>query len=171
MSCETIQDRLPDLVAGRLDPVEAAEIERHLSACDECRADAEVLRALHAAGPAPVPVGLESRIRAAAATALTEETGNDVRPLAIDRSLMPRQRVPSWAMGAAAVLVLALGTPLLVDRMDTSDLGTPISEESALEAPVASVWASEDDGLIAGAPALETLTDEELALLLEEWEG
>ncbi len=177
MSCDTILDRLPDWVANRLDPVETASIERHLEGCPDCRAEAELLRALRDAGPAQVPVGLEERIHAAARAELAESAGTRPIPLTVESggatgtpgARRPRS-VPSWALGAAAVFVLALGTPLLVDRMEESDASLPVSGEPAIDEPIATVWASAD-GLIAGAPAIESLTDEELALLLEEFEG
>ena len=61
------------------------------------------------------------------------------------------------------------GTPLLVDRMTTGGVseGDPID---GFDDPVATVWTT-DDGLIAGAPALDMLTDDELRQLLEELDG
>lgn len=169
MTCETILDRLADRVAERVGPVERAEIDRHLEVCAECRSEAEVLRALRIAGPATVPVGLEGRIRSAVAAEGAVGSGTDTLSITSGRGSRPG-RVPSWALGAAAVFVLALGTPFLVDRMESPDAALSDGSELEADVPIASVWTS-DDGLIAGAPALETLTDEELALLLEELEG
>ncbi len=37
-------ERLTELIDGRLDPLAAAEVERHLEACAECRAELDALR-------------------------------------------------------------------------------------------------------------------------------
>ena len=173
MTCERVCDLLPDWVEGRLEADEAAAIRTHVESCAECAAEAEVVRLIATAGPVSAPEGLEARVVAATLAAARDlrvsgGSQSDVRPI------RPRWAVPQWALGAAAVLVLALGTPLLMDRMaDSSDADTIVDtpvEIAAVEDPIATVWAS-DDGLIAGAPVLETLTDEELALLLEEMGG
>jgi hypothetical protein len=83
-----------------------------------------------------------------------------------------RQRgIPSWALGAAALLALAVGTPLIVNRM--AEAPTVADDEvlaMAEQTLTPSVWAS-DDGLIAGEPALDGLSDEALLALLEELEA
>ncbi len=67
----------------------------------------------------------------------------------------------AWATSAAAVLLLALGTFVLRDGATDppADLGEIALEES--------VWIAED-GIVAGAPLLDQLPEDVLALLLEE---
>ena len=172
MTRDQVMDLLPDHVAGRLSEAQSEAVRAYLEDCAECRAEAALLEALAEAPPVAPPPGLEDRVVAAALDAQRRQSGvgGGEGP---GVTAIRRRGVPSWAMGAAAVLVLALGTPLLMDRMSDSEggLGDPVASVSEeFEEPDATVWASED-GLIAGAPVLETLTDEELALLLEEFEG
>jgi hypothetical protein len=78
--------------------------------------------------------------------------------------------VPAWALSAAALLVLAVGTPLMVTRMNDSTPLTPSEEFAFADEAVPSVWAS-DDGLIAGEPSFDGLSDEALLALLAELEA
>lgn len=72
-----------------------------------------------------------------------------------------RRAWAAWATSAAAVLLLALGTFVLRDGATDppADLGEIALEES--------VWIAED-GIVAGAPLLDQLPEDVLALLLEE---
>jgi len=170
MKCPEVHDLLPELERGELTLQRRREVEAHLAACGECPECAEareIVRALIVSRPA-VPVGLEARIQAAVRRemAADDESGDLLR-------LEPRRRrsVPSWALGAAALLMLAVGTPVLMNRMaevptEYDDATIALAEETY--AP--SVWAS-DDGLIAGALALDDLSDEALLALLEELEA
>jgi len=74
-------------------------------------------------------------------------------------------------LAAAALLVLAVGTPSMMERM--TDVPGPAGAEELAMAErtlTPSVWAS-DDGLIAGSPALDGLSDAALLALLEELEA
>ncbi|MEP6690863.1 MAG: zf-HC2 domain-containing protein [Gemmatimonadaceae bacterium] len=55
-----IRDVLPDLVHGHLDPVQRAQVERHVAGCADCTAEVELLRAMRGvldAGAPAVDVG------------------------------------------------------------------------------------------------------------------
>ena len=166
MQCEMMVDLFSGVAAGSLDEETRRRAVAHLESCAECRAEMEIVSLLASADPIRVPDGLEERIQVAARQAL-EDQARAVDPDVIP--LRPRRAVPAWALSAAAVLVLAMGTPLLVDRMTTGGVseGDPID---GFDDPVATVWTT-DDGLIAGAPALDMLTDDELRQLLEELDG
>ena len=99
MSCNP--ERVTAYVDGALDAAGGPELEAHLAACPECRAQAEEERALRAqlrALPPPSPSpGLEARVR---------------------RSLQPRRRAAFWllplAVGLVALLAWARGaTPFV----------------------------------------------------------
>jgi anti-sigma factor RsiW len=89
MSCNP--ERVTAYVDGALDAAGCPELEAHLAACPECRAQAEEERALRArlrALPPPSPSpGLEARVRG---------------------SLRPRRRAASWLLPLAAGLVALL---------------------------------------------------------------
>ena len=69
-----------------------------------------------------------------------------------------------WGLAAAAVAVLAIGLNMTLDRTEFTDL--PLTE-SEFEIESENLWLT-DDGLIAGAPMLEGLSDEALTQFLEE---
>lgn len=166
MNCQDVNDRLPDLARGELPLEERRDVEGHLGGCEACTETWSTVRALEGSRPA-VPAGLESRIRTAVRAA--DEAAQDgvlrLEPRA-------RPRIPSWALGAAALMVLAIGTPLVVDRISEAPVVPDDDEELAMaeRTLTPSVWAS-DDGLIAGAPDLDGLSDEALLALLEELEA
>lgn len=167
-SCRELADLLPDHVAGRLAVEESGRMERHLRACADCAAELVLLRALAASRPA-VPSGLAARISAAALADRAPGAGPRGRPHDPDRrtSGAPgwRRRLrPAWALPVAAALVLALGTALLREAgRGPSGLG-----EVAVDDP-SEVWLGEE-GVVAGAPVLDELSDEVLVTLLAELE-
>lgn len=172
MNCPEVNDLLPELVLGELPMQRRREVEDHLAECEACAEARATVQALFDSRP-PVPVGLEARIH----EAVHREVGADSTQEGVLR-LEPRARrvVPTWALGAAALLMLAVGTPVLMNRMAEAPTQAQGSEFDADEVALAeeayapSVWAS-DDGLIAGAPALDDLSDEALLALLEELEA
>lgn len=144
--CERAREAIPDLVAERLEAEARIEAEAHLGTCADCREEAELVALLVASRP-EVPAGLSRRIDEAVR----------VRGGAVRR--------PWWGLAAAAVAVLALGIGV------ASRQGGPTSELPAYVADTGSesenLWLS-DDGLIAGAPALDALSDDALVQLLDE---
>jgi predicted anti-sigma-YlaC factor YlaD len=154
--CDKVKDLLPGWVAGGLDPVEHEAAEAHISACSECRAEAEVVRAVLDAEP-PVPVGLEARIQ------------SRVREKFSRKPAVFRPRwAPSWALSAAAMVILALGIGVIWDPTPPDVVQDPLVVASQDPLPEAWLW---DDGMVAGAPVFDGLSDEDLEALLEELEG
>lgn len=145
--------QLPDWVAGRLPSEEARAVAAHVDACAECAAEAGLLRALFAARP-EVPRDLAPRVSAAL---------RDNEPVV--RRARRVRRWPGWAASAAAVMVLAAGAYWvgIRDAPDFSGLGQIPTEEG-------SAWIS-DDGIAAGAPVMDELSDDALLALLEEMGG
>jgi len=147
--CEMVRERLPDFVGGRLVQVDAARVRAHLDVCPECAAEAALLGLLFAARPA-APAGLARQIESSASVA--------------------RRHVyhPWWGVAAASVAAVALG----IGVMSSDRSPVELVEETEVPGIVVgaeetSIWVG-DDGLVAGAPALEGLSDEALLLLLEE---
>ncbi len=152
-ACAELSDRLPDWVAGRLAPEEGERVAVHVRSCAECAAQAALLRGLFEGRP-PAPPGLAERI--AGGLGSGEIAGATRRP---------RRVWPVWATSAAAVLVLAVGSLLFGgdDRTGEPDRLGQVAVDDA------GVWIA-DDGVVAGAPLLDELSDETLAALLEEME-
>ncbi len=146
-TCANVKDLLPDFVRGDFSSELCVRIEAHVSECGSCGEEVALLRVLSATTPVP-PVGLAAEIKEAVA-----------------RDRAHSRRSVGWRLPAAAAIVLALGTALIWQRAET----LPESSQFAQEAFVM-VWA-DDDALVADAPMLEDLTEDELAALLEELGG
>ncbi len=145
-ACGTVRELIPDLVAGRLSLAEVALVKDHAAACGECRAELELVRLLHASR-AEAPAGLAERVVRAAASRRPARTW--------------------WGISAAAIAALALGIGIVSDQASDATADLPAFVREAEEGEI---WLS-DDGLVAGAPALDDLTDEALLELLDELTG
>lgn len=164
MTCDHVLDRLPDLAAGRIGESDAAALHAHLGGCADCAEAWSVVSLLAEAGPAPVPPGLEARLQAAVrADGVGSAAG----------AAGGRRGIPHWRLAAAAGIVLALATPVLMDRMGTGNgvLPDDLEVAEALTESLPSPWLGEDEGIVAGAPVLDGLSDEALEQLLEEMGG
>ena len=141
--CGAIRELIPDLAAARLPAAAAARVESHLAGCAGCRAELDVVRLLYGS-KADAPAGLLDRIVGATHARRPSRTW--------------------WGVSAAAIAALALGIGIVSD-----DASPPAGEVPAFvrEAEEGEIWLS-DDGLVAGAPALDDLSDEALLELLDE---
>lgn len=158
--CDQVQDRLPELVAGRLDRAAATRVRTHLDGCAECRSHLEVIHLLAATAPRPVPADLESRIVAALRVERIE--GPRVRPL----RARPRRRL-LWAPALAAGLALLVAAPFLLDRVGPGAIDDDAQIAALLTDALPSPWLSEE-GTVAGTFLLEDLSDAALEQLLQE---
>jgi anti-sigma factor RsiW len=166
-NCGTTQDRLPDRAAGRLEPSEAAEVDRHLAACPDCRAAFETVGWLRARRPG-VPADLEGRILEAVRSAREGSAGPAREgPAGPAPSRGWFDSKPPWGWAAAAVLALAIGIPLLstIEPAEEPETAALVMADEG----VGRVWL-DDDLMVAGAPAVSELSDEALRRLLEELE-
>jgi anti-sigma factor RsiW len=152
---------------GTLEAPLAAEVEAHLGDCESCRMEYDLVQAVLKGIP-PVPEGLEEKIQAR----VREEFGQAGRGAESgDPQVLPfrrRLRVPIWGLSAAAVAVLALGTSLIWDGGSGDGVQDPVLVASQDPAPEAWLW---DDGMVAGAPVYDGLSDEDLEALLEDFGG
>ena len=146
MSCGSIREAIPDYVASRLDAEALDAVEAHVDACADCAAELELVQAVYAGRPR-VPAGLSARVRAAVEG---------------DRATMQR---PWWGLSAAAIIAVALGIGIISEP--TGPGGDADVPGYAYEVEEGTVWAS-DDGLVAGAPSLDLLSEEALLQLLDE---
>jgi hypothetical protein len=144
--CGTIRERIPDLVGDRLSGVDRTEVELHVRECGECASELELARTLYTSRP-PVPAGLLERL--------------------LDSVHVVRPRQPSrtwWHVSAAAVAALALGIGISSDPAGQVPIDVP---GYAYEVEEGDIWVS-DDGLLAGAPLFDDLSDDALLQLLDE---
>lgn len=145
--CETARELIPLFVAGALEGPEREAVHAHLSACPECAGEAELAHLLFSTRPSP-PESLPQRI-----TAAVLEAEGQAR----------EGRRPWWGLSAAAVAALALGIGVLGNR-EVPPVAVPVY---AADAGQSELWLS-DDGLVAGAPTFDGLSDEALEQLLDE---
>ena len=143
-ACETVRELIPDFVGSRLGRGDLEAVDAHVTGCDACRAELELAQMV-LAGRLDAPAGLAERVR---------------RAVLADRRSAPR---PWWGLTAAAVAALALGIGMSSERLQP----LPDVPGFAQEAEAEDVWLSAD-GLVAGAPMLEDLSDDALMALLDE---
>jgi anti-sigma factor RsiW len=146
-TCANARDLLPALVREELTGEERALVEAHVSSCSSCTDELALIRRLSGAVQ-KMPAGLASEIKEAVARDRTQ-----------------KRRTIGWQLPAAAMIVLALGTSLVWQRTQTLPETSQLAQESFVM-----VWA-DGDALVADAPMLEDLSEEELAVLLEELGG
>jgi hypothetical protein len=149
IGCERAREAIPDYVAGALSPAARTGVGTHLKTCGECRGEAELVALLWVSRPVP-PAALAGRIQSA--------LGRPAR--VVGRTW--------WGLAAAAVAALALGIGV-TSRQQSSSVEVP-AYVAGVDADEDGLWLS-DDGLIAGAPALDGLSDDALEQLLAEISG
>jgi len=145
-TCANTKDVLPALVSDELGE-ERALVEDHVSSCTSCTHELALIQLLSGSAH-EVPAGLASEIKEA---------------VAHDRTKKPR--TIGWQLPAAATIALALGTSIVWQRTQILPETSQLAQESFVM-----VWA-DGDALVADAPMLEDLSEEELAVLLEELGG
>jgi len=169
--CEKIRDILPEW-ASETHPKDGDLVEDHLRACKDCQLELEVIRAVRDQRPG-VPLGLEARIQARVRTGLGEASSLDSSEVEQKDSssrlaIVRRRWAPTWALSAAAVVILALGTSIIWNGGDPGLVPDPTAVASQELLPESWLW---DDGMVAGAPVFDGISDEDLETLLEELEG
>jgi anti-sigma factor RsiW len=164
-ACDTVRDRLPEWKAGLLQGEKAEAVEVHLAGCAECREEVEFLEALLLARPEPPP-GLEARIQAQVRREFLQGTIRRQEPgvLSIFRG---RHWIPTWALSAAAVVLLAFGARVILGPQGPDAEQDPVLVAVQEPLPEAWLWM---DGMVAGAPVFDALSDEELEALVKQLE-
>lgn len=136
---EMIRELLPDWVRGELDSARSAEVRKALQGDPDLRAEADVVRSIFEARRAP-PLDLEGSV-------IDAVGGRAYRAY------------PSWALRTAAILVVSLGAVAVWQQLSS---GATVTLDAAI-----TDWGAED-GIVAGGLVLDDLSDEDLAVLLEE---
>jgi predicted anti-sigma-YlaC factor YlaD len=151
MTCSTVEPLLPDLVHNALQPDVLEEVRAHLESCATCSNQVEFLHRLLLARPEP-PQELAGRIQSAVREQSLRTTGIGI---------------PRWAMSAAAIVVLSLGSAIIWQSRSPVEVD-PFADLVADPLPLA-LFA--DDAMVAGAPSFAGLSDDALEQLLAEMEG
>ena len=157
MTHEQAIERLDDFASGELPDIERRLMERHLEACEECRAEAEAIRALLAevstlptaiAPPTDLWEGIAGRLEPRAA-GLPQGEETKVIPFA------PRRKPwtpPRWALQAAAAVVLVAGSSLITARVMRERPTGPVATLPAAQVAAPGRVAPADPGALAAAP-------------------
>lgn len=151
-ACEAVRDRLLEYRAGALGALDAAATRAHLDRCAECASEVELLRDLDGARR-KAPEGFAERVMAAY-RGEREATGFGARFRALP-------------LAAALAGILIVGAVIARTGFGPA---TPADDPAAtqVEAGLAILPWPGDDGVLAGAPALDALTNDEIEALLEE---
>ena len=155
IGCADVKDLLPESIRRELEESDRAVVAAHVASCASCSEEVELLRRIQAAAVG-TPASLASEIKAAVAAEMGSGAGVEYRQSG---------RLARWRLPAAATVALALGTAVIWQRMQALPEVGPLGQD-----PFAAVWPSDDDD-VAGVPMLADLSDEELAILLEELGG
>ncbi len=198
IGCEQARDWLPTARRGELGETDRAALERHLSACPDCRHEAALVWRVLAAAPA-APPGLAARVQAALRAELaTSRAGEAPEPriepgdvasasdrpkLHLVRASGGRERGsrrPAWmpslrGLALAASLVVMVGVATLVRRSaeptpsTAPEVAADVLDDGGL-AGVSSPLAEWPGatGVVAGGAVLDGLSDAQLQTLLKE---
>lgn len=143
IDCGAVREMLPDVVAPDGADEARGLVERHTAECEACAAELALVRALRRTRPEPTPA-LANRLE---------------RLVRYERQVVHR---PWWGLTAAAVAALALGIGFSAGA--DNEVAAPAF---ALEVEEGWPWTSAD-GLVAGGPVFDELSDEALARLLDD---
>jgi anti-sigma factor RsiW len=176
---EMVRARLDDLVDGLLDAAEADLAERHLSACDACRADRDAIVDLQRAArglprelvpPRDLWTGIAARIATERESA--QDSGR-VKVISIESGRRSRQ---AWWMRrdllAAAALVLVLLSSAITATWIRSGTSMPGGEMAATTGPQPAA-AGATSALVALEPTEQEIAGvvERLVIALEAQRG
>jgi anti-sigma factor RsiW len=150
---EKIKDLMPDLVAGRLDAARAAVVMAHVNACPSCMSELAVVRAAHAAFPAP-------RVDVAR---IVQALPTPVVPLAARRQ-QGRPRV-SWRIAATIATIAVSGVSVAVLQGVLRD--KPPRPRATQQQSVKPAEAPEASGLSVGGN-LNDLSERQMQMLLDK---
>jgi anti-sigma factor RsiW len=151
---DRIKDLLPEYVTGRLGSTLIAQVEDHVAACPSCAAELAVVRAAHAAFPAP-QVDISKIVRA---------LPTPVIPLAprMERKRSRFTTFTSWRVAATIATIAVSGVSIAVLQGVLRDKPPTVHK-----VVVKTTEAAEASGLSVGGN-LSDLSDKEMQTLLDK---
>ena len=151
---ERIKDLLPEYVAGRLNSADTALVTAHVEACPSCAAELAVVRAAHAAFPAP-QVDIARIVQA---------LPKPVIPLAprIEKKRSRFTSFTSWRVAATIATIAVSGVSIGVLQSILHDKPPAVHK-----LPVKTTEMSEASGLSVGGN-LNDLSEKEMQTLLDK---
>jgi anti-sigma factor RsiW len=148
LACAWVRDRLPEHTRDALDVADAARLEQHVATCEECSAEAAIVRLL--AQPVAVPEVTATRVLDAVRSSGARPRGGlHLRHFAL---------AASFAFAVIAGSLLWQRTGPSSGSVDTADV------DAVVALPV------ESDPLLHES-GLQSLSEEELRTLLEDLES
>jgi anti-sigma factor RsiW len=163
IGCADVKDLLPEWIRHELGESDRAVVSAHVSSCAACLEEVELLENIQAAAFS-TPASLASEIKSAVAAEIKSLVAAEIE-LDVGVQYSQAGRFTGWQLPAAATVLLALGSAVIWQRTQVLPEVGPLGQD-----PFAVVWPS-DDAEVAGVAMLADLSDEELALLLEELGG
>ena len=151
---DEINDLLPELVSGRLNDADRARVVAHIDTCPSCAAELAVVRAAHAAFPAPA-VDI-ARIVASLPTPPSKVI--ELAPRLEKRS----RRFTSWRIAATIATIAVSGVSIAVLQGILRDKPPAVHK-----VVVKATEATEVSGLSVGGN-LNDLSDKEMQTLLDK---
>jgi len=160
-SCGQIRHLIPDVAGDRVAAQEVQRVETHLAGCADCADELRLARLVHASRP-DAPEGLAARVSEAVRRdrASGRSAATRVGPHREGRSGADRRW---WGVAAAAVAAIAVG----IGMRSGSPAVPAVVPAYAQEIEEGGWWIS-DDGLVAGSPTLDGLSEEALLRLLDD---
>jgi Putative zinc-finger len=120
-----MRELLAEYAAGTLDPAQRSEVEAHLAACPDCRADLAAWAGLAAAAtrePTEPPPGPELVYRVMVQSALSEPPPSDRPPTRLSLALVVAEaRLLRLPVLVASALVMALAVALAATQTAAAD--------------------------------------------------
>jgi anti-sigma factor RsiW len=148
---DRIKDLLPEYVTGRMGSALIAQVEAHVAACPSCAAELAVVRAAHAAFPAP-QVNIARIVQA---------LPKPVIPLA-PRVVKRSRRFTSWRVAATIATIAVSGVSIAVLQGILTDK-PPVAHKVVVK----TTEAPEASGLSVGGN-LNDLSEKEMQTLLDK---
>lgn len=148
LACAWVRDRLPEHSRDALDVADAARLDQHLASCEECSAEAAIVRLL--AVPVATPAATEARVLDAVRGTTVQSRGG--------------LHLRHYALAASFALAVITGS-LLWQRIGPSRTpAEPMDVDAVIALPM------ETDPLLHES-GLQSLSEDELRTLLEDLES